>query len=72
MGVTQEETHYGKKAMASHVSDSASVRCTGLKVILGDLTSQLTGLKASASNLFVPDTTAYLQRSCGVKTHQAS
>ncbi len=33
---------------------------------MGGPTSQLTGLKGSAANIFVPDTTAHLQGSSGV------
>ncbi|KAK3529425.1 hypothetical protein QTP70_031116, partial [Hemibagrus guttatus] len=37
-------------------------------LIHGGPTSQLKGLKGSAADILVPDTTAHLQKSCGVHT----
>ena len=48
-------------------SNRASVGCAGqTSPIHGGPTSQLTGLKGSAANILVPDTTAHLQGSSGV------
>ena len=48
-------------------SNRASVGCAGqTSPIHGAPTSQLTGLKGSATNTLVPDTTAHLQGSSGV------
>ncbi|KAK3543232.1 hypothetical protein QTP70_014109 [Hemibagrus guttatus] len=48
-------------------SNRASVGCAGqTSLIHGGPTSQLTGLKGSAANILVPDTTAHLQGSSGV------
>ncbi|KAK3534682.1 hypothetical protein QTP86_020344 [Hemibagrus guttatus] len=48
-------------------SNPASVGCAGQKSLIhGGPTSQLTGLKGSAANILVPDTTAHLQGSSGV------
>ncbi|MBN3305358.1 IRF3 factor, partial [Amia calva] len=48
-------------------SNRASVGCAGqTSPIHGGPTSQLTGLKGSAVNVLVPDTTAHLQRCSGV------
>ncbi|XP_053538195.1 disks large homolog 3 isoform X3 [Ictalurus punctatus] len=49
-------------------SNRGSVGCDGqTSPIHGGPTLQLTGLKGSAANVLVPDTTAHLQRSCGVR-----
>ena len=48
-------------------SNRASLKCAGqTSLIHGGPTSQLTGLKGSAANILVPDTTAHLQGSSGV------
>ncbi|MBN3308071.1 DISC1 protein, partial [Amia calva] len=48
-------------------SNQASMGCAGqTSPIHGGPTSQFTGLKGSAANVLVPDTTAHLQRSSGV------
>ena len=53
-------------------SNWASVGCAGqTSQIYGGPTSQLTGLKGSAANILVPDTTAHLQGSGGVHGFRA-
>ena len=47
-------------------SDRASVWCAGTGLIRGGPTFQFTGLKGSAGNILMTDTTGHIQRSYGV------